>query len=867
MKRILLLLPSLFILYSTSLAQHMLQRADSASMYHWVDSIMSQLSPEERLGQIIMPIVDSDDDEPHRQIVRRDIETYHVGGLLFSRGTIPVQAKMTQYAQKLSKKAPLWIAQDGEWGLSMRLKDAIKYPRNGALGTIRPEVRDSLMYQYGLETARQFRLMGIHINFAPVLDINSNPLNPVIGNRSFGSTVWEVIPPAISYCRGLEDGGIMAVGKHFPGHGDTDTDSHKTLPLHKHDKERMLSFECAPFQYFSSTGFGGIMMAHLEVPSLDSTKHLPSSLSRPIITDLLKEQMGFRGIVFTDGLAMKGVTNIPDYSVKALLAGVDVLLDPVPLKAQWASLQKALKEGILTQELIDEKCRRVLCWKYVLCVGRENELQMKGLTDSINTPAARQLLEVMNAEIERAKLDTVKRVATQPEWMQEYDPTEQGLPLNSKSAETIAPDTIKHQPQVYNPKFHRVDSLVQDALDKDAFPGCQILVAHKGKIIYNRAFGWLDHDRTEPNTLETMYDLASVSKAAATIPALMLAYDQHNLKFSDQMSRYIPQLRGTDKANLTIRQALLHETDIRDGYNFYAMTFDTTAFEGVHYSNREIAPYTIRQDKRCWFHNGIRFDSSWVSSTKDQQHTLTIAKDLYLNPVFRDSILQKIIDLPLKRPHRYRYSCLNFILLRVLIENVMKQPIDQILYQQMPEFFGADRLCFNPLEQGVPLARIAPTENDEALRKQVLRGYVHDEAAAWSGGIDGNAGLFGSASQLYPVLQMFVNGGKYNDRQIINAITVERMTTQKSKISRRGLGFDKPEFDPKLQKRNPCCKECSPATYGHTGYTGTCFWIDPKKDLIYIFLCNRINPHRWNTTLSEEDYRPRIHSFIYEAIK
>lgn len=860
MKRALLLLYTLLII-GNSQAQHLLQCVDTESMNRWVDSIMNRLTPDERLGQLIIPVVSSKDDEASRQTISRYIHNYHVGGLLFSKGTIPTQAKMTLFARKQSKKAPLWIALDGEWSLSMRLTDAIKFPRNGALGTIRPEVRDSLMYLYGLETARQCRAMGISINFAPVLDINSNPNNPVIGNRSFGSTVWEVVPPAMSYSRGLEDGGIMAVGKHFPGHGDTDTDSHKTLPLLKHDRERMLGFECVPFQYFNKAGHGGMMIAHLEVPSLDSTSHLPSSLSRPIITEILKEQMGFQGLIFTDGLAMKGVNNIPNYSVKALLAGVDILLEPVPLKTQWANLKQAISNGTLSQELIDEKCRRVLQWKYVLCVGREEELKLEGLTERINTPEAQQLLATMQHEIELAKNQPRDTIPTLPN--QEVDPTEQGLIVEEK---VELPDTIEHKPEVQNGKFHRIDSLIQDALDKEAFPGCQLLVAHKGKIIHNRAYGWMDAEHTQRTTLETVYDLASVSKAAATIPALMKAYDQHDMKFSELISKYIPELRGTDKKNLTIRQALLHETDMRDGYSFYGMTLDSTTFTDRHYSTYPGAPYTIRQDKRCWFSKDLKFNPLWVSQQQDTLHTLPIAKDLWLNPLFRDSILQKIIDLPLKKPHRYRYSCLNFVLIRKVVENVTHLPMDQFLYREYPEFYGPGKLCYNPLQNGIPLSRIAPTEQDDALRHQLLRGYVHDEIAAWSGGVEGNAGLFGSASQLYPVLQMFLNGGTYEGKRHVNAITVERMTTQKSHISRRGLGFDKPEKADK-HKPNPCCDEVSAATYGHTGYTGTCFWIDPQKQLIYIFLCNRVCPHRWNTTLNEEDYRIRIQSAIYEAIK
>ena len=867
MKRACALLTScLLSLHISHATPNLLQRADSARMEQWVDSVMQQLSSDERLGQLIIPIVENRDDDAHRQTLRRLISNYHVGGLLYSKGTMDAQARLTLYARTLATKAPLWVALDGEWGISMRLKEAVKYPRNGVLGTIRPEVRDTLMYQYGLETARQCRLMGININFAPVLDINSNPNNPVIGNRSFGATPEEVIAPALAYSRGLEDGGILAVGKHFPGHGDTDTDSHTSLPLLKHDRERMLSFECAPFRAFAQEGLGGMMMAHLEVPSLDTTAHLPSSLSYPIVTELLKEEIGFDGLIFTDGLAMKGVNNIPDYSVKALLAGVDILLDPTPIKTQWNSLKKALHNGTLSQEMIDQKCRRVLRWKYALCVGREGELRRDSLQARINTDEAKQLLATMEAEIERAEQmrEFNQFPAVIPAPAEDYDPTLQLPPM--LALPDMEPDTIAHQPQVLNPKFEQVDSLIEDALKKGVFPGCQVLVAQRGKIIYNRAFGWMDPEHTQPVTLETVYDLASVSKAAATIPALMKAYDEHDLKFSDLISHYVPQLRNTDKKNLTLRQALLHETDIRDGFSFYYMTLDTTSFEGLPYNSQYGAPYTIQQDKRCWFHNNLRFDTTWVSTTRDAHHPLTIAQGLYLNPLFRDSIVQKIVDLPLRRPHRYRYSCLNFILVRQLIENVTKRPMDQYLYEKFPEFFGDGKLCFNPLEHGIPMARIAPTEDDHALRHQRLRGYVHDETCAWSGGVEGNAGLFGSATQLYPVLQMFLNGGLYQGKRYVNAITVERMTTQKSRISRRGLGFDKPEFDPR-KKLNPCCTACSPGTYGHTGYTGTCFWIDPQKQLIYIFLCNRVAPHRWNTQLGDENYRPRIQALIYEAIR
>lgn len=865
MKKSVLFLHIIYIIYSSNaFAQNLIQNVDSVAMNHWVDSVMLTLTPDERLGQLILPIVDSHDDDPHRQIIRQDIETYKVGGFLFSKGNIDRQAKMTAYARKLSKKAPVWIALDGEWGLSMRLTDAIKYPRNGLLGIIDPAIRDSLMYQYGLETARQARLMGININFAPVLDVNSNPNNPVIGNRSFGSTLQEVIPPSLSYSRGLEEGGILAVGKHFPGHGDTDTDSHQTLPLLSHDRERMLSFECMPFRVFVNAGHGGIMVAHLEVPSLDPEPGLPSSLSEPIITRLLKEQFHFNGLVFTDGLAMKGVNNIPDYSVKALLAGVDVLVDPVPLKREWASLRAAISKGTLPQSLIDEKCRKVLRWKYALCVSQPDLFSQKDLVSRINAPSARTLLDRMTAEISRAKTDPTIRNHEAPaiNFDNGYDPTEQTLPAaQTRQAEPIATAEVR-----YDGRFHRIDSLVLDALDKNAFPGCQILIAQHGQILYNKAFGWLDDARTEQNSLQTRYDLASVTKAVATVPALMHVIDHNNVKVNDHIEWYVPELRNTDKRNLTIRQALLHETGIREGYSFYTMTFDSLSLGGKnHYSGKRTGPYTVQQDRNCWFHNGLRFNPEWISSSRDPEHTLQVAEGMYLRPEFRDSVIQKIISLPLRNPGQYRYSDLNFVLLRLLVEKVAHTPLDVYLERELGDFYGAGKLCYKPLEHGIPVSQIAPTENDQALRHQHLRGYVHDETSAWNGGVEGNAGLFGSASDLFPLLQMLLDGGEYGGRRYLSQEVCQMFTTQKSRTSRRGLGFDKPDKNPK--HKSPCADECSAATWGHTGYTGTCFWVDPKEGLVYIFLCNRVNPHRWNTTLTKEGYRTRIQTFIYEAIK
>ncbi|MEN6588158.1 MAG: glycoside hydrolase family 3 N-terminal domain-containing protein, partial [Proteiniphilum sp.] len=271
------------------------QQADKENMQRWVDSVYATLTVEEKVGQLFMPIA-----EPNRGWkgkIAGYIQHQKVGGLLFSKGTLAQQADVTNYAQS-SSGVPLLIALDGEWGLSMRLYDAPVFPQNLITGAIQDE---ELMTLYGREVARQCREMGIHVNFAPTIDVHSNPGNPVIGTRSYGENPLNVARQGVAFARGLEDNGVMAVAKHFPGHGDTSDDSHKTLPTINHRRERLEEVELYPFREYVHAGFSGIMSGHLNVPELQ-TKGMPASLSPEVGVHLLKEEMGFSGLTFTDGM-------------------------------------------------------------------------------------------------------------------------------------------------------------------------------------------------------------------------------------------------------------------------------------------------------------------------------------------------------------------------------------------------------------------------------------------------------------------------------------------------------------------------------------------------------------------------------------
>ena len=339
---------------------------DPVAQQRWVDSVYKSMDLEERVGQLIMPIIYPRIGDKASLLRRMQEEKW--GGILFQKGFLADQRELTESLQATSR-IPLLIALDGEWGLYMRLKDAPRYPRSKGLGTTGDM---ELIRAYGAEVARQCQLMGIHINFAPVVDVNINPQNPVIGTRSFGDSPELVARCAVAYGQGLESGGVLSVAKHFPGHGDTSEDSHKTLPTVSASRERMHRVELYPFRAYRDAGLGGVMTAHLRVPAYD-TSGRPASLSRLITTDLLRKEMRFKGLVITDALEMRGaqVSEGNSVALEAFKAGNDILLGPSqPLEARNTILQ-ALRSGEVKETEVEEKCRRILAFKYALIIKKK----------------------------------------------------------------------------------------------------------------------------------------------------------------------------------------------------------------------------------------------------------------------------------------------------------------------------------------------------------------------------------------------------------------------------------------------------------------------------------------------------------------
>jgi len=355
----------------------------------WVDSIFNSLSIDERIAQIIAVAAYSNRDEGHKQEVLKLIREQKIGGLIFFQGGPVREAKLMNMYQSASK-VPLLMAMDAEWGLGMRLDSTISFPYQMTLGAIQ---NDSLIYKMGVEVARQMRRAGLHFNFAPVADINNNPENPVINFRSFGEDKYNVTRKAIAYMRGMQDHGVLATAKHFPGHGDTGTDSHHALPLISHSLGRLDSLELYPFREMIRAGIGGIMVAHLNIPALDSSG-VPSTLSSSIITDLLRKKLGFTGLIVTDAMNMAGVTasNPPGIVDKeAVLAGNDMLELTEDVPRAIAEIRKAIREGKVNQSDIDDRCRKMLAIKYWAGLAHRASVNISNLQEELNTASAKLL--------------------------------------------------------------------------------------------------------------------------------------------------------------------------------------------------------------------------------------------------------------------------------------------------------------------------------------------------------------------------------------------------------------------------------------------------------------------------------------------
>lgn len=973
-----------------------LNRADEKAMEQWVNATFAQMTPDERIAQLMVAAVFPQGNEQTEADVRRLVSEYKVGGLIYQESEITKQVSCTNLAQSMAK-VPLMITLDAEWGLSMRLENAPKYPRNLYLGAIND---DKLFYDYGRELARQLRRVGVTVDFAPVLDVIDRP-RTVVGDRSYGYNPDVVARHGIAFAKGLEDGGVLSVGKHFPGHGSTTVDSHKSLPTIDKSMKELNIDDLMPFRQYVNSGLSGMLTGHIYVPAIDQRK-MPGTMSDKVVNGLLKKKMGFEGLIFTDALNMGGAKVDGSVCVSALLAGNDVLLMPVNIPDEIAAIKRAVADGTLKQSVIDERCKKMLRFKYALGLDKPQQVATSNVVEDVNSPEAalmarrltagtitvvkndRQLLPIHNLasrriavvtmgvdndtksmfqrrcsnyaattaldyradftsrdSIERAieagrfnsviiaikddgaayrslALSIAKRVPeatvvifSDPQKLDNYASLMASDDVNAvvvayertATAEDYAAQTVfggnaangilpvpvkdKASGRVFaagtgvrykasrlgytlpeevgfDPALlHKIDSICNYGIAQRAFPGCQVLVARHGKVVCNRAYGEIDFGTGIPVTLNTLYGLASVSKATGTLSAVMKAYDNGDFTLDDAASKFIPGLQGTDKAGITFRDLLYHETGMPPSLNMWEMMFDRNTYTGQLITSAPTEQNTIKVMANAYGNKHARLRTDILSTVKTPKFNIPIAEGIYGGQVTYDSIMNRIYHQPLGAK-RYLYSCLNFCLLANAVQNITHMQLNNFVNNYIFAPLGSYHTTYRPLEK-FPSSQIAYTEVDTYLRRQHIHGYVHDELAAFSGGVQGNAGLFSNANDLAKLLQMWLNGGTYGGQRFYKAETVNTFTTSKSPNSHRGLGFDKPNTA--KPSWSSTCDEATPETYGHTGFTGTCFWVDPKNDMIYIFLCNRVSPTRDNPAFGRVSARSHIQSLLYHSIK
>ncbi len=941
---------------------------DSLAQAQWVERKYAAMTLEERIGQLFMINIASFQNKNGQAAIKKLIAEHHIGGVIFSKGGPVQQARLTNEFQK-NATTPLLIGMDAEWGLAMRLDSTYAFPWNMTLGAIQD---NSIVEKVGYQIGRHAKRLGVHINFAPVIDVNVNPDNPIIGNRSFGEDVENVAQKGIALMNGMERAGVLSSGKHFPGHGDTTTDSHKALPYLDFTQQRLDSVELYPFKRLIGEGISSIMVGHLDIPGLESEAGRPSSLSRNVITELLKNRMQFKGLVFTDALNMKAVSEFaPQGKVElsAFLAGNDMLLMPVDVEKAKNELFQAFSEGKISESRLANSVKKILRAKYKVGLHRYEPVVLENLVQDLTTVEDDLVYEsaIENAitvvknrfslipvkKLENKKIAYVKfgddsgahfikalkryGDVTQIEakdmagyrdrlkhfnlviiglhksnaspwkgyqfnknelfWLQEisrmrthntllavftkpyalrdvihFDSVD-GIVVsyqNSKLAQEKTAEvlfgaigargklpvtahdlypactgvdtqpiarlgySIPERVGMDSQRLAKVDSLVKVGMDSLMFPGAQVLVAKKGKVIYHKSFGKPTYNSTDSVTQDHIYDLASITKILGTLPLIMKMEEEGTLQLNDTFQDLIPEYRDSELKDVTVLKALSHYGRLPAWIAFYLDTLD---------ENRKPAQL-------------------FYKSYPTEDYSLKVVDGMYLANFYQDSIYSRIGRQELKS-NRYRYSDIAYYVFKKYIEDHYGATLDVLLNDFLLKPMGVTRTLYNPLKT-YQKEEIVPTEEDSYFRYQTVQGYVHDMGAAMQGGVGGHAGLFSNAIGVAKIMQMYLQGGYYGGQSYLQARTVQKFNTCYfcDKNVRRGVGFDKPQ----LEDTGPTCGCVSRKSFGHSGFTGTYTWADPEEELVYVFLSNRTYPTMRNNLLVKSGLRTRIQHAIYDSI-
>ena len=933
----------------------------------WVDSTYNSLSLNDKVAQLFMVQVFSSQDAKTKSKIVKLVRDNHIGGLIYSKGGPVRQAQLNNELQSATK-IPLLIGMDAEWGLSMRLDSTYAFPWNMTLGAIKDP---KLIEKTGFQIGEHCKRLGVHFNFAPVVDINTNPENPIIGNRSFGEDRDNVTEKALAFMKGMQNAGVLANAKHFPGHGDTHSDSHKTLPTIDFSERRIDSIELYPYRKLIKEGLSSVMVAHLNVPSLEQKSGLPSSLSKNIVTNILKERLQFKGLIFTDALDMKGASNFSEsgaVDLAAFEAGNDVLLMSENVPVGISKIAEAVTNGDITEERLALSVKKVLMAKYKVGLNNYSPIGISHLTEDLNrlkddllygqlmenavtvVKNKNNILPIRHLDTTQIayvkfgddsssayvnelrkytkvhevtantldemlkKLDNYNTVIIglhtsnaspwkaykfknkELVWLYEIARTNnvildvfsrpyslidlhsieniEGIVMSyqnsdisqQKSAQILfgALPAKGHLPVStgehfsvgtgikYNAiqslsyglpesvgmsseKLKALDEVANFAVNEKMTPGIQLLVARKGKVIYNKTFGKHTYDGDEVVKTDDLYDVASLTKILATLPLLMELKDKGAVSVNTKLSTILPEYKNSNKKDVTLKQMLSHYARLKPWVPFYSATLDSLRKPDPKYYRKKFS----------------------------EEFDIKVADEVYLRHDYPDSIQKIIKESDLLSTLRYRYSDLPYYILKKYIEDYYGQTLDVLVQDHLYKSLGANHTTYNPSKLFSD-SQIVPTEIDDYYRYQEVRGYVHDMGAAMQNGVGGHAGIFSNANDVAKIMQMYLQKGFYGGKRYFKTETINLFNTCHycSKNNRRGIGFDKPQ----LGDIGPTCGCISMTSFGHSGFTGTYAWADPEEEIVYIFLANRTYPKAGKNRLLKENIRTEIQRLIYEAI-
>ena len=818
--------------------------------------------------------------------------------------------------------------------------------------------------------AQETKRIGAHFNFAPVLDINTNPKNPIIGNRSFGEDKVNVTEHAIALMKGTQSQGVFCTGKHFPGHGDTALDSHYALPLVSFSKERIDKVELYPYKRMFDEGLVSVMVAHLNVPSLEPRENYPTSVSYKVVTDLLQNDLGFEGLIFTDALNMKAASKFMkpgDIDLEAFLAGNDILLfaENVPFAVQ--KITEAFKNGLITEDRIAKSVKKILHYKFKVGLNKFKPIDTKNLANDLNTTYKdalqyqlyehattvlknkNNILPIKNldqkiayvklgddtnsafvttlkkytevTEVSDTNLDSLEVKLkefntvivgyhksdrawkkhdfseTELAWLQDIakkntvildafakpyslstipnfedfegvvmsyqnsdfsqivgaellfgaiesqgklpvsinEEFKDGYGLNTEKLNRLgftAPENVGVSPRVLS----KIDELAKKAISGKMTPGIQVLVARRGKVIFQKSYGYQTYEPFVKVQNSDLYDVASLTKIVSTLPNVMQLFEQGKVNLDSKLGDMLPQIKGSNKQDISFKDLLSHYAQLQPWIPFYKATLDA---------------------EKCP-------SNKYYSLNSKPGYTTQVSENLYLRNGYQDSIMKQIVDSKLLDKKEYKYSDFTFILLKEYLEKTSGKSLNVLSSENFYKSLGMNNTLYNPLQK-FDASVIAPTEEDSYFRHTLVQGYVHDMAAAMQGGVAGHAGIFSNAMDIAKIMQMYIQKGSYGGVQYFKPTTFDIFNTCNfcSEGNRRGLGFDKPQ----LGKEGPTCNCVSKSSFGHTGFTGTMAWADPETEIVYVFLSNRTYPDsNASNKLSKENIREDIQKVIQEAL-